>query len=107
MAGFCIFDDDVAIEASKQEIVRRYFASLKNKLMGKYNQESVDKAAMLMNQVGVDINYRKCVAPCLEKAKENNVPYMAIELPDGEIITGKTSLLFRSPASLILNSLKD
>lgn len=106
MDGFCIFDDDVAIEASKQEIVRRYFASLKNKLMGKYNQESVDKAAMLMNQVGVDINYRKCVAPCLEKAKENNVPYMAIELPNGEIITGKTSLLFRSPASLILNSLK-
>lgn len=106
MAGFCISDDDVACVASKQEIVRRYYATMKNKFLGKYNQTCVEKALMLMNQAGIDISYRKCVAPCLEKANANNVPYMALELPNGEIITGKTSLLFRSPASIILNSLK-
>lgn len=106
MAGFCISDDEAACDASKQEIVRRYYATMKNKFLGKYNQTCVDKALMLMNQAGIDISYRKCVAPCLEKAKANNVPYMALELPNGEIITGKTSLLFRSPASIILNSLK-
>ena len=106
MIGFCISDDEAAKEASRNEIVRRYYATLKNKFFGKYSEDCVSKAAMLMNQASVDVDSRKCVAKALEKAKENDTPYMALELEDGRIITGKTSTLLRSPAAVVLNSLK-
>ncbi len=107
MAGFCICDDEAAQDASRNEIIRRYYAALKNKFYGKYSEEAVNKAIMLMNQASIDVNSRKCVGVCLEKAQENEIPYMAIELPNGKIVTGKTSSLFRSPAALILNTLKE
>lgn len=106
MIGFCICDEEVAKEASRNEIIRRYYATLKNRFFGKYDETCVNKAVMLMNHAGVDTSSRKCVAKAIEKAKENNTPYMALELNDGRIITGKTSTLLRSPAAVVLNSLK-
>ena len=105
MAGYCIVNDDIACQASRDEIVRRYYQALKNKYFGKYNQNMVDKAANLMAQASVDTSYRKCVLPAIEKSEKYNTPYIALDL-DGEIITGKTSELLRSPAALILNCLK-
>lgn len=106
MIGFCICDEDVAKEASRNEIIRRYYATLKNRFFGKYDETCVNKAVMLMNHAGVDTSSRKCVVKAIEKAKENDTPYMALELNDGRIITGKTSTLLRSPAAVVLNSLK-
>ena len=106
MIGFCISNDEVACEASRKEIVRRYYATLKGKFFGKYNENQVLKAEMLMQQAGTGIEDRKVVKVALDKAEEVGVPYMALELPDGRIVTGKTSELLRSPASLILNALK-
>lgn len=106
MLGFCIENDDIAIEASKQEIIRRYFTARKQAFYGKYDYDIVNKAVMLMNQANAFISDRKCVEPTLKKAENSNTSYMGIEMPDGTIITGKTSTLLRSPASLILNCLK-
>lgn len=106
MIGFCISNDEVAQNASRKEIVRRYYATLKGKFFGKYSEEQVMKAEMLMQQAGTKIEDRTVVKVALDKAEEKEVPYMALELPDGRIVTGKTSELLRSPASVILNALK-
>lgn len=106
MAGFCICNQEAAIKASQNEIIRRYYGALKNNLYGKYNQDCVDKATMLMHEAGVDIVNRPCVKACLDKANTQGVPYMALELKNKKIITGKTSALLRSPAALLLNCLK-
>ena len=106
MAGFAIKNDEAACKASKDEIIRRYFQALKNNYYGKFNDFSVEKAEMLMNQCGISTDNRKCVLACLKKANKENVPCIAIELPNGSIVTGKRSLLLGAPAAAILNALK-
>lgn len=106
MVGFAIIDDSRACQASKEEIIRRYYQALKLNYLGKFQDQSVEKIEILMNQLGVTVNDRKCVGLCLEKAKTNNTPTMSIELPCGEVITGKRTKLFGAPAALLLNTLK-
>lgn len=106
MIGHCIIDDEIACKASKDEIIRRYYQTRKNQLYGKFSDESVDKAAMLMNQVGVTVDDRPCIKACLEKEAISQTPCVAIELEDGRIITGKTSELLRAPAAALLNCIK-
>ena len=106
MLGFCIEDDDVLVEACKQEIIRRYFNAKKHCFFGKYDSKIIDKAAMLMNQADAPVTLRKCVAATNAKAEEKQTSVIGIEMPDGSVVTGKTSNLLRSPASVILNALK-
>ncbi len=106
MAGFAIKNDEAATQASKNEIIRRYFQALKNNYYGKFTDECVLKEEMLMNQIGVSVSERKCVQACLKKANKENVPCVALELNNGQIITGKRSPLFGAPAAVLLNALK-
>lgn len=106
MIGFAIKNNDVAIKASSDEIIRRYYQALKNNFYGKFDDVCVEKEQMLMNQIGVTLANRKCVGACLKKAEKENVPCIAIELNNGKVITGKRSLLFGAPAAAILNALK-
>lgn len=106
MVGFAIKNNDVAIKASKDEIIRRYYQAKKNNYYGKFSDECVEKEEMLMNQLDVSPSNRKCVAACLKKKEKENVPTMALELPNGKVITGKRSELLGAPAALLLNALK-
>ena len=106
MVGFAIKDDEVARQASKDEIIRRYYQALKNNFYGKFADECVEKEEMLMNQIGVSKSDRKCVSVCAKKVEKENVPCMSLELPNGKVITGKRSNLFGAPAALLLNALK-
>lgn len=106
MVGFAIKDDEVAVKASKDEIIRRYYQALKNNFYGKFSDDCVEKEEMLMNQIGVSKDDRKCVNVCKKKHEKENVPCMSLELPNGKIITGKRSSLFGAPAALLLNALK-
>ena len=106
MCGYAIIDENIAIKASKDEIIRRYYQTLKNNYLGKYDDECVTKAEMLMNQAYVSTDDRKCVAACLKKQKKEQVPTMAIELNNGKIVTGKRSTLFSASAALLINTLK-
>ena len=106
MIGFAIKNNDVAVKASSDEIIRRYYQALKNNFYGKFDDVCVEKEQMLMNQIGVTLANRKCVGACLKKAEKENVPCIAIELNNGKVITGKRSLLFGAPAAAILNALK-
>lgn len=106
MVGFAIKDDEAVKKASKQEIVRRYYEALKNNLLGTYGENEVLKAKMLMNRVNIDISSRPVVEAALKKSASINAPVLAIEMPDGKIITGRRSSLLSASSAAILNALK-
>lgn len=107
MAGNCICDDEACREASRQEIIRRYYDSLNSLLKGNSPEEEAQKIELLMNQAGVTISDRKVVNAALKRAEETHTPAAAMELDDGRIITGKTSNLLGASAALLLNVLKE
>ncbi|MBO4220603.1 MAG: DUF1846 domain-containing protein [Clostridia bacterium] len=106
MAGYCIEDNEAVCNASKMEIVRRYYDVLCSRRNGLADSGQIYKAELLMNQVGIDTGYRKVVKPAIDKANETGGPCAAIELPDGRIVTGKTSSLLGASAAALLNALK-
>lgn len=108
MAGYCITDDEVCCKASHEEIVRRYFNTLCDKKMGQKNDEAILKIESLMNQAGISVeSERPTVKAAIEKSKATgNRPAVAIELPNGEIVTGKTSDLLGAASAALLNALK-
>ena len=106
MAGNCITDDRAVRDASCQEIIRRYYGTLCEQRQGKASEDAVRKLELLMNKAGVSADMRRVVRPALEKAEETGLPAAAMELPDGTIVTGKTSNLLGASAALLLNALK-
>lgn len=106
MAGNCIIDDEACAQAAKDEIVRRYYAVMCDRKKGAASQEDIYKLELLMKQAGVTIEERKCVAAALAKEEATGAPAAAMELPDGTILTGKTSDLLGACSALVLNALK-
>lgn len=106
MAGSCIFDDEAVCEASRQEIVRRYYTALCGQRQGTITEDTVFKLELLMKKAGVSIHDRKVVSPALQKAALTGAPAAAMELPDGTIVTGRTSDLLGAASALLLNALK-
>lgn len=106
MAGNCIIDDEACREASRQEIIRRYYNALTGVAEGKCSQEEVNKISLLMSRENISTTDRSTVTPALDKAKETSAPAAAIELNDGTIITGKTGDLLGATSAALLNALK-
>jgi uncharacterized protein (UPF0371 family) len=106
MAGNCISDDEVCKEASRQEIIRRYFRSLVDRRKDKVDDNVVNKIDLIMKNNGINIDDRKCVKACKDKAAKEGSPACAIELNDGKVLTGKTSNLLGPVSAMILNALK-
>ena len=106
MAGNCIVDDEGTCAASRQEIIRRYYEPLCDQKKGKHVEDAVRKLDLLMKKAGVSPADRKVVAPALRRAGETGSPAAAMELPDGRIVTGKTSDLLGASSALLLNALK-
>lgn len=106
MAGNCICDDEVCQEASNQEIIRRYYQGLVNLVQGHGKNEEVFKLELLMNQSGLKAEDRKVVPAANSVAKRTELPAAAMELPDGTIVTGKTTKLLGASAAVLLNALK-
>ena len=106
MAGYCITDDEACREASKQEIIRRYYAAACSLRQGLGTPEEVRKIELIMNSIGLSSDDRPVVAKALEKAEKTGGPAVAIELHDGTIITGKTSSLLGASSACLMNALK-
>ena len=106
MVGNCIIDDAAPREASSQEIIRRYYDALCEQKKGKVSDDVVLKLELLMKKAGVELSTRRVVKPALEKAAQTGLPAAALELPNGQIVTGKTSNLLGASAALLLNALK-
>ena len=106
MAGNCICDDEICQEAGRQEIIRRYFASLNRQARGECDHDEVDKIELLLKQARVEITDRKVVSPARVEAELKNGPATAIELHDGTIVVGKTSDLMGCSAASLINAVK-
>ena len=106
MVGNCIIDDEVVCEASKQEIIRRYYTALCDQKENMTSNDTVYKLDLLMKQAKIDISCRPVIAAAINKAEATDGPAAALQLPDGRIVTGKTSSLLGASAALLLNALK-
>ena len=106
MAGYCIYDDEACCEASRQEIIRRYYTSLGRLAENNAAESEVYKLNLLMNQAKITTDDRRVTIAAKNRALETGMPAAAIELQDGTIITSKTSDLLGACAALLLNAVK-
>lgn len=106
MAGNCIFDKEAVKQAADNEIIRRYYDAQCRKSKGETDETETMKIELLMEQAGINIADRKVIAAANQRADETGAPAAAIELPDGRIITGKTTSLLGASSALLLNALK-
>ena len=106
MAGNCIFDDEAVSEASRQEIIRRYFRYLCEMKKDMCSETVVRKLEMLMSQLDIEPTEREVVAPAREMAAETGEPAVALQLPDGQIVLGHISERMGASAAVIMNALK-
>jgi len=114
-AGFAVTDDGLIREAAKQELIRRYFRYRCEYALGFVDRETVQRAELLMKELGLEAEHRLVVNPARqaaeearEKGKGNNGVFCgaAMELPGGCIVTGKNSPLMHAASSLVLNAIK-
>lgn len=106
MAGMAIIDDEACRNASKMEIVRRYFqTAVENKRTGD-GEHDLGKLEILMSKAGVTSNYSPARSAALLKEETTGAPAGAMVLPDGRVVTGKTSNLLGAASSLLMNALK-
>ena len=107
MVGNCIIDDEACQEASRQEIIRRYYKSKNALVQGCGTEEEVYKIELLLQQAHASLEDRRVVPASLAREEETGAPAAAMELPDGRIITGRTTDLLGASSALILNALKE
>ena len=106
MVGFCISDDDVCSQASKDEIIRRYYDATNKMARGEDNEKEVSKIRLLFNQAKISTAFRRVTTAAYERKIETGHSSAAIELEDGTIITAKSSPLLGCSAALLLNATK-
>lgn len=106
MAGYAITDDAVVQEAAKQEIIRRYFKTYNEYKQGKADLDTAHRVEILMKDMGVSAMDRTTVAPARAKARECGHSSVALELPDGSIVTGRDKNNLYAPAAVIINAIK-
>lgn len=112
--GFCIIDDEAVKEAAAQEIIRRFMIAKCDYKKGMISEEALERSELLMKEVNASEEDRTVVAPAREYAeyKRNtdkkyvNVVVMAIEMPDGTIVTGRSSRRMAAAGAAILNAVK-
>ena len=106
MVGNCIIDEEAVIEASKQEVIRRYYTALCDQRENMAGSDLVGKLDLLMKQSGISAADRPVIAAALEKDEATGAPAAAMQMPDGKIVLGKTSSLLGAASALLLNALK-
>jgi uncharacterized protein (UPF0371 family) len=106
MVGNCIMDDEVCCQASRMEILRRYYSACVDRIRGKDNDETIRKLEMVMNQADVTPAIFPAVEASLKRERETGGPAGAMILPDGRMITGRTSETLGAASAMLLNALK-
>ena len=107
MAGYCIVDDEVCRQASKEETIRRYYKALCDVKNGQATEDTVKRLEFLMTRMDIKPSDRKVVAPALAKSEEHDgAAALAMELPNGEIVTGRQTDLLSASAACVFNAVK-
>ena len=100
------YEGRVSCEASRQEIIRRYYAAMCSARQGMSDSRPAEKIKLLINQLGITVKDRPVIDAAVARAEQTGEPAAAIQLPDGEIVTGKTTKLLGASAAVLLNALK-
>lgn len=106
MAGNCIIDDSVCQEASRQEIIRRYYQSMNRFKKDEATEDEIYKMELLLKQAKITTNDRPVVPVANELTEKTGLPAAALELPNGQIVTGKTTSLLGPASAVLLNAVK-
>ncbi|MDO4983941.1 MAG: DUF1846 domain-containing protein [Eubacteriales bacterium] len=106
MIGYCISDDEACCEAARQEILRRYYTAACAVHQGLSEQSELRRIELVMSTLGITSDDRAVVRPAVERAEATGAPAVAMEMPDGTIITGKTSSLLGAASGCLMNALK-
>ncbi len=106
MAGFCITDDDACRAASRLEIIRRYYSTACSVRQGLSSPAELRKIELILNTAGISFDERPVIAAAVNRAEETGAPAVALQLPDGRVVTGKTSSLLGPASACLLNALK-
>ena len=106
MVGNCICDDDACVQASLQEIIRRYYKCICEQKRTGSSKDDKLKLELLLKQAGITKEDRAVVGAAMAAEQETGKPAVAIELADGKLITGKTKDLLGASSAALLNSLK-
>ena len=106
MVGFAISDDEACREASLMEISRRYFSACEQVKRTGTGSEQVDRLRSIMQKAGIDKNYSPARSAALTREQVTGAPAGAMILPDGSVVTGKTSTRLGCASSLLMNALK-
>lgn len=106
MVGFCISNDDVCCQASKEEIIRRYYEATNKQVEGAGNENEISKIQLLFNQAKINTDSRRTTVAAKQRKQECGHTSAAIELSDGTIITAQSSELLGCSAALLLNATK-
>lgn len=107
MAGYCITDNIAVEKAAEAEIIRRYYKALCSKRKGFSIDDEIYKIELIMKQLSISSANRPVVAAALKKQESTGFPAAALELPDGRIVTGKTTSFLGASAALLLNAIKE
>lgn len=107
MVGIAITNDEICKEASKQEILRRYYKAKCEYIQGLTEKETITKIEMLMSSLSINENDRPVVEKVVQKSKKVGTTVVGIELPNGKIITGKQSQLLTASSAMVLNAIKE
>lgn len=106
MAGNCISDDEACQEASRQEIIRRYFHTANRAAMDEAAPEEIYTQELLMKQAKVNIFDRQVVKAARKLREATGNDAACLELPDGSLVTGKTTSLLGPCSAVLLNAVK-
>ena len=106
MAGNCIVDDQAVRRAANNEIIRRYFAALRDRREGRVDDDALFRSELILKKAGLSIEYRRTVTAARAMSRSTDRPVVAAELSDGTIVMGKASPLLTASSAMILNALK-
>jgi uncharacterized protein (UPF0371 family) len=106
MVGFCIVDEDAVCHASRMEVLRRYYQAQVAIRQGESAESQKEKIELLMQKAEISTDLSPAIKAALDRAEETDAPAGAMTLPDGSVVTGKTSSLLGPCAALLLNALK-
>lgn len=103
----CIVDEEIVKKAALDEIIRRYYNILCDLKQGICTEETVDRVRALMEKLGLTLADREVTKVALAKSEKEGVNAIAIQLPNGKIITGKESKLLSATSAAVLNAVKE
>ena len=103
----CITNENAVEEAAKMEVIRRYYQALCDLKMKLGTEKAVSRIEVLLKELNISKEDRKVASVATEKSDIEKKNVMAMQLPNGKMITGKETELLSAPSALFINAIKE